>query len=318
MSGLDAASQSKSTTSGDDEGQHHNLSSQATHLFHQEDSHQPPLSLDFSGLSGTDDGLGNHVVNHIGLHDPRGSLIGDLHRVGDHPKLDEMTMLEAVNPSDTHEDTQESRDTDPDIKRVKVYKLIGSQWADQGTAFCYGQFENETNQAFLIARSEVHFDKLILTTRIRTTDVYQRQQDTLIVWTEPDGADYALSFQDAEGCAEVWNFIIEVQRHMNVVGESNVGGSSSPRSDHSTTAAIIRSGHLPQPELGNIPDIERAIKTLVRGQAIRERICEYIQREEYITKMIEVFKLAEDLENAENLHALCSLMQTICALICCL
>ncbi|KAG1892117.1 component of IIS longevity pathway SMK-1-domain-containing protein [Suillus subluteus] len=310
MSGLDAASQSKSTTSGDDEGQHHNLSSQATHLFHQEDSHQPPLSLDFSGLSGTEDGLGNHVVNHIDLHDPRGSLISDLHRVGDHPKLDEMTMLEAVNPADTHEDTQESRDTDPDIKRVKVYKLIGSQWADQGTAFCYGQFENETNQAFLIARSEVHFDKLILTTRIRTTDVYQRQQDTLIVWTEPDGADYALSFQDAEGCAEVWNFIIEVQRHMNVV-ESSVGGSSSPRSDHSTTAAIIRSGHLPQPELGNIPDIERAIKTLVRGQAIRERICEYIQREEYITKMIEVFKLAEDLENAENLHALCSLMQTI-------
>lgn len=315
MSGLDTASQSKSTTSGDNEGQHHNLSSHATHLFHQEDSHQPPLSLDFSGLSGTGDGLGNHVVNHIDLHDPRGSLIGDLHRVGDHPKLDEMTILEAVNPSDTHEDTQESRDTDPDIKRVKVYKLIGSQWADQGTAFCYGQFENETNQAFLIARSEVHFDKLILTTRIRTTDVYQRQQDTLIVWTEPDGADYALSFQDAEGCAEVWNFIIEVQRHMNVVGESSVGGSSSPRSDHSTTAAIIRSGHLPQPELGNIPDIERAIKTLVRGQAIRERICEYIQREEYITKMIEVFKLAEDLENAENLHALCSLMQTILVMI---
>jgi hypothetical protein len=61
-------------------------------------------------------------------------------------------------------------------RSTKVYKLIGSQWADQGTAFCYGQFENETNQAFLIARSEVHFDKLILTTRIRTTDVYQRQQ----------------------------------------------------------------------------------------------------------------------------------------------
>ncbi|KAG1752462.1 component of IIS longevity pathway SMK-1-domain-containing protein [Suillus paluster] len=318
MSDLDAASQSKLTTSGDDQGQPHqahNLSSQAAaHLFHQEDSHQPPLSLDFTGLSGTEDTLGNHAVNHIDLHDPRDSLIGDLHRVGDHSKLDEMTMLEAVNPSDTHEDTQESRDSDPDIKRVKVYKLIGSQWADQGTAFCYGQFENETNQAFLIARSEVHFDKLILTTRIRTTDVYQRQQDTLIVWTEPDGADYALSFQDAEGCSEVWNFIIEVQRHMNVVGESSVG-SSSPRSEHSTTAAIIRSGHLPQPELGNIPDIERAIKTLVRGQAIRERICEYIQREEYIKKMIEVFNMAEDLENVENLHALCSLMQTILVMI---
>lgn len=42
--------------------------------------------------------------------------------------------------------------------------------------------------------------------------------DTLIVWTEPDGVDYALSFQDPDGCAEVWNFIIEVQRHMNSNG----------------------------------------------------------------------------------------------------
>jgi hypothetical protein len=41
--------------------------------------------------------------------------------------------------------------------------------------------------------------------------------DTLIVWTEPNGIDYALSFQDPEGCAEVWNFILEVQR-MHTVG----------------------------------------------------------------------------------------------------
>lgn len=35
--------------------------------------------------------------------------------------------------------------------------------------------------------------------------------DTLIVWTEPDGVDYALSFQDPDGCMELWNFILEVQ-----------------------------------------------------------------------------------------------------------
>ena len=45
--------------------------------------------------------------------------------------------------------------------------------------------------------------------------------DTLIVWTEPDGVDYALSFQDPEGCAEVWNFILEVQRHMNNSGSTS-------------------------------------------------------------------------------------------------
>jgi hypothetical protein len=27
--------------------------------------------------------------------------------------------------------------------------------------------------------------------------------DTLIVWTEPNGSDLALSFQEAEGCAEI-------------------------------------------------------------------------------------------------------------------
>lgn len=43
--------------------------------------------------------------------------------------------------------------------------------------------------------------------------------ETLIVWTEPDGVDYALSFQDPEGCAEVWHFIEEVQRHMNITRE---------------------------------------------------------------------------------------------------
>ena len=43
--------------------------------------------------------------------------------------------------------------------------------------------------------------------------------ETLIVWTEPDGVDYALSFQEAEGCSEVWNFISEVQQHMKASGE---------------------------------------------------------------------------------------------------
>ncbi|KXN89450.1 hypothetical protein AN958_05612 [Leucoagaricus sp. SymC.cos] len=199
------------------------------------------------------------------------------------------------------------------MKRVKVYELIGSRWVDQGTAFCFGQFQEETGEALLIARAERDFNDVILRTVIRSNDVYQRQQDTLIVWTEPDGVDYALSFQDPEGCSEVWNFITEVQQHMNSLEESN-GLSSSPLlgADTSiTTASIIRSGHLPPPQLGIIGEIERAIKALARTQPVKERICEYIQQEEYIKALTEVLNTAEDLESLENLHALCSLMQTI-------
>ncbi|KAL4076285.1 component of IIS longevity pathway SMK-1-domain-containing protein [Scleroderma citrinum] len=191
----------------------------------------------------------------------------------------------------------------------KVYELIGSRWVDQGTAYCFGQLD-DSNQAFLIARSEADLDRIILSTAIRSNDVYQRQQDSLIVWTEPDGADYALSFQDAEGCAEVWNFIIEVQRHLNA--EDQGLGSSSPGGDHSaTTATILRTGHLPSPQLGNIQDIDGAIKALARTQNLREKICEYIQNEGYIKALINVMNMAEDLESLDNLRALCSLIQTI-------
>ena len=101
---------------------------------------------------------------------------------------------------------------------TKVYKLVGTRWTDRGTAFCSGEFDESAEEAKLIARSEATAEVLLNTT-IRASDVYQRQQETLIVWTEPDGIDYALSFQDPEGCGEVWNFIQEVQRHMNNGGE---------------------------------------------------------------------------------------------------
>ncbi|KAJ8698742.1 Platinum sensitivity protein [Pleurotus ostreatus] len=204
-------------------------------------------------------------------------------------------------------------DSDYELKRVKVYELIGSRWVDQGTAFCFGQFNDETNEALLIARSESNYAEVILSTTIRSNDVYQRQQDTLIVWTEPDGVDYALSFQDPEGCSEVWNFILEVQRHLNRE-EPGLVGSSSPtpgNSDSVAAANVIRSGHLPQPQLGIIGEIEKVIKSLSRTQPVKERMCEYIQHEEYIKQLVDVLHQAEDLENLENLHALCSLMQTI-------
>ncbi|KAF9478406.1 DUF625-domain-containing protein [Pholiota conissans] len=204
-------------------------------------------------------------------------------------------------------------DPDHELKRVKVYELIGSRWIDQGTAFCFGQFSEETNEALLIARSERNYNEIILSTAIRSNDVYQRQQDTLIVWTEPDGVDYALSFQDPDGCMEVWNFIIEVQRHMNS-SEDQTAVSSSPLlgPETSVTAAgIIRLGRLPTPQLGIISEIERAIKALARTQNVKEKICEYIQAEDYIKSLIKVMGDAEDLESLENLHALCSLMQTI-------
>ena len=68
---------------------------------------------------------------------------------------------------------------------------------------------------------------------------------------------------------------------------------------------------LPQPTLGIIGEIERAIKTLSRSQTAKERLCEYIITKNYVKAMIDVLQQAEDLEIIDELHALCSCMQSI-------
>ncbi|CAL1700107.1 unnamed protein product [Somion occarium] len=242
------------------------------------------------------------------------AMDGPLGPDGGDPGSEPMVLINTGEGSENlpTDDGQQWMDEDShDLKRVKVYELIGARWVDQGTAFCFGDFHE--NEALLIARAEADYQHVILSTTIRASDVYQRQQDTLIVWTEPDGVDYALSFQDPEGCAEVWNFIQEVQRHMNAT-ESGLSSSPLLGEGSATTANIIRTGHLPQPTLGIIGEIEKAIKALTRTSTLKERVCEYIQSEDYIKGLIEVLTLAEDLESIENLHALCTCMQTILAL----
>lgn len=44
---------------------------------------------------------------------------------------------------------------------------------------------------------------------------------TVIVGTDLDGGDYAISFKDKDGCEQIWDFIIEVQRHLRGKGWSS-------------------------------------------------------------------------------------------------
>jgi protein phosphatase-4 regulatory subunit 3 len=51
---------------------------------------------------------------------------------------------------------------------------------------------------------------LLLESKIQPHTAYQKQQDTLIVWSEADNYDFALSFQDKAGCDEIWEKICQV------------------------------------------------------------------------------------------------------------
>ncbi|KAK5256637.1 Platinum sensitivity protein, partial [Exophiala xenobiotica] len=99
-----------------------------------------------------------------------------------------------------------------DKKRVKVYELRDNDWFDRGTGFCTGQVINDEPRIYV--ESEDQPDRMLLETKIVKDDGYQKQQDTLIVWTETNGTDMALSFQEAEGCAVIWEFVHQVQQQL--------------------------------------------------------------------------------------------------------
>ena len=51
---------------------------------------------------------------------------------------------------------------------------------------------------------------LLLESKIQPDTAYQKQQETLIVWSEGENYDLALSFQEKAGCDEIWEKICQV------------------------------------------------------------------------------------------------------------
>ena len=62
----------------------------------------------------------------------------------------------------------------------------------------------QQEEARIVVLSEDDQSRQLLETRISKDDGYQKCADTLIVWTEQNGTDMALSFQEPEGCASIW------------------------------------------------------------------------------------------------------------------
>jgi hypothetical protein len=95
--------------------------------------------------------------------------------------------------------------------RCKVYELKNRDWLDRGTGYA-NVIENEQAQwNFVVYAEDQTIQKLFLTPILMDGD-YFKQQDTLIVWTEPDSTDMALSFETPESCNMVWDIINMVQR----------------------------------------------------------------------------------------------------------
>lgn len=106
--------------------------------------------------------------------------------------------------------------------RVRIYQLASDEsWMDRGTGYCDIAFSATYGVHCITVRAELPTPaqtplrtgtsseggtgevsaEVLLESRVQSGgDVYVQQQDTLILWAEPDGRDFALSFQAADAC----------------------------------------------------------------------------------------------------------------------
>lgn len=195
-----------------------------------------------------------------------------------------------------------------DRKRVKVYELKNNDWYDRGTGFCEGKYLSakdappEDLDARVVVTSEEEPERVILETRITKDDGYQKQQETLIVWTESNGVDMALSFQEADGCAHLWQFVSETQGRL--VPEDGLSDD------------LLDTGHsvsLPEPIIGKLEDVVEAIRLIANTPAGRDALSKFVMSPDqmYILKLAPVLQELEEKEDVNELHRLCTIMKNL-------
>lgn len=161
----------------------------------------------------------------------------------------------------------------------------------------------ENPEAHIVVTSEDEPDRTLLESRITKDDGYQKQQETLIVWTEGNGVDMALSFQEAEGCASIWEFVSDIQGRLAALAPDDALSDDLP--DAVQTLA------LPDPQLGKLEEIENTIRAASSTPPGRDALIKFIMSpdQQYILKLAPLVTDAEDLESLPDLHRLCTIMK---------
>ncbi|KAL6626231.1 hypothetical protein ACP70R_029957 [Stipagrostis hirtigluma subsp. patula] len=207
------------------------------------------------------------------------------------------------------------------MQRVKVYRLAdGGKWDDQGTGHVSIEYIEGSKELGLTVLDEEDNETLLIH-NITSDDIYRKQEETIISWRDHEAAtELALSFQEATGCSYIWDHICDIQRNLQFsnLGALEVGPrqASEPleasrvlhSNDDSFRSANGEFRELPPVELSNLPLILKII--LEGGITDQIRVAELITQDRYFfPKLVEIFRMCEDLENLDDLHMIFKLVK---------
>uniref|UniRef100_A0A3Q3NAD5 Serine/threonine-protein phosphatase 4 regulatory subunit 3 n=1 Tax=Mastacembelus armatus TaxID=205130 RepID=A0A3Q3NAD5_9TELE len=196
-------------------------------------------------------------------------------------------------------------------RRVKVYTLNEDrQWDDRGTGHVSSTFVERLKGISLLVRAESD-GSLLLESKISPNTAYQKQQDTLIVWSEADNYDLALSFQEKAGCDEIWEKICQVQGK-----DPSLDITQDPidESEEERFEEIPETSHLvelPPCELSRLEEIADLVTAVLSSPIRREKLALALMSEGYIKKLLGLFRVCEDLDNREGLHHLYEIVRGV-------
>ena len=189
-------------------------------------------------------------------------------------------------------------------RRVKLYALNADrQWDDRGTGHVSSLYVEKLKGMSLLVRAESD-GSVLLESRIHPDTVYQKQQETLIVWSEADNFDLALSFQEKAGCDEIWEKICQVQGSDPSLEVTQDIAEESEDERLEETRVPSPPLELPPCELSRLADINNYIREYSNTPENKDKLAIAIENESYIRKLLNLFQMCEDLDNLEGLRHL--------------
>ncbi|CAG0886456.1 unnamed protein product [Cyprideis torosa] len=197
-------------------------------------------------------------------------------------------------------------------RRVKLYALNQEkQWDDKGTGYVSYCYLEKHRGLSLVVTAETDGGTL-LESKIQADTAYQKQQETLIVWSEGENYDLALSFQEKVGCDEIWEKICQIQGKdpsveitQDIVEESEDERYEEPADINSSTV------ELPPVDVMRLEEISEVVVSCMSSAAKRDKLALLIESENYIPKLLNVFNMCEDVEDIDGLHHLYSIFKNL-------
>ncbi|KAG8516827.1 Serine/threonine-protein phosphatase 4 regulatory subunit 3B [Galemys pyrenaicus] len=194
---------------------------------------------------------------------------------------------------------------------VKVYYLNEEQkWDDLGMGHVSSTYVDRLQGMALLVQSECD-GSVILESKINQDTSYQKQQGTLIIWSDAEDHGLALSFQEATSCCEIWEDICRIQGKdpCDEITRDLLEQLEEQRFDQIPEPGIMI--ELPTCEPSKLQQIADIVTSVLPSPISKERLALILQNENYIRQLLQLFRVCEDLNDVEGLRHLHEIIKGI-------